>query len=533
MGGEPTPTMARELWALHLSGEEITAQEEAMLREILLKNEGTRRELLADHQTHRCLQALSIPVNEDEFVSGVMNRIVEAQNSAPDSVPPQAPPVARVTAPERDAEQVPIKEPRRNYPLRRRTKSVWLRAWSVEPVVAVAALVAFLALGAMAGFVFRSRSQVVGGSRANRTVTRPYRLSKPKAIPSVVDNGVGTLVSSELGSWERPRAGGSRLQPGLFRLDRGEAEIELDSGALVRLIGPAELKIDSANQLQVERGTLAAVVPSSAGELRLETPTSKLIGQTATMDLVVDLNGGSDVFVREGAVSVEPWANLAGGKPLVLTSADVNRVTVWPASDTDPRSPLAIASQSDGGKFSGRISVNGSEMGFHSREAFETVRQRVETQFRDSVDQLERDWASAVRLYGGGKATGAVSLNGVRMGFQNLDDVIELQRKLAETTAFQSAASGGNANGARAFQGMININGEVREFSSAEEFEKAQKDVFGPLQALGIGGFSAGNLKDVLNSAPQNQWPPDNPFLPRNNQPADNFGSPAKGNLPL
>jgi hypothetical protein len=329
-------------------------------------------------------------------------------------------------------------------------------------------------------------------------------------------------------------------------LERGEAEIKLDSGTLVRLVGPAEFKLDSSSQLAIDRGRLAAVVPRSAGEVRLRTPTSNVIGEIATVELVVNQNGASDVLVHDGAVTVEPWASSAIRKPLLLTSTDVNRATVWQPSDTDPRSPLAMTCQGAGGKFSGLISVNGREMDFDSPEAFEAVRQRVEVQFRDSVEQLELDWASVVRLYGSGRTAGEVSLNGVRMGFENLDDVIQLQRTLAEAAARQSSNS--NAAEAGSFQGMININGEVREFSSVEEFEKAQQDVFGPLQALDIGGLDVRNLRDVFKAAPkprqpedkrpedkrpEDKRPDDNPFLPQNGKPANGFNPPAKGNLRL
>jgi hypothetical protein len=524
MNGELRTT--RELWARYLSDEGITVEQEAKLRETLLTNEETRKELLADDTIHRCLQTLSIPLEaDDKFVKGVMTRIVASQHSWQLADPPQPPPI--VEAPDRTPAVKQVRVIRRE----RRRKNGWLRPRSVEPLAAVAALALFFAFGSLFGIVFSHRSQVADQMPAEQPREYPNRAATPRAIPIASEPGVGTLVSTEFGSWDRPRTEGSRLRPGPFRLERGEAEIKLDSGTLVRLVGPAELELDSPSQLAIHRGTLAAVVPRSAGEVRLRTPTSNVIGEIATLELVVNQNGASDVLVHDGAVTVEPWATSAKGKPLRLTSTDVNRATVWQPSDTDSRSPLAVTSQSVGGKFFGLINVNGRELDFASPEAFEAVRQRVEIQFRDSVEQLERDWASAVRLYGSGRATGEVSLNGVRMGFENLDDVIQLQRKLAEATAQQHSNS--NVAEAGSFQGMININGEVRKFSSVEEFEKAQQEVFGPLQTLDIGGLDMRNLRDVFKAAPKPKQPADNPFLPRNDKPADEFNLPAKNSLRL
>ncbi len=528
MDGELRTT--RELWARHLSDEGITGEEEAKLRETLLTNEETRKELLADDTIHRCLQAISIPLEEeDKFVNGVMTRIVESQHSLQLAGPPQPPPI--IEEPDRApaVEQVASAVPVIRCDPRRRRKNGWMRARPVQPLVAVATLALFFAFGSLVGIVFSNRSQVADRMPPHQPREHPNRAAKPRAIPIASEPGVGTLVSTEFGSWNRPRADGSRLRPGPFRLEWGEAEIKLDSGAIVRLVGPAEFKLDSSSQLAIHRGTLGAVLPRSAGEVILRTPTSKVIGEIATVELVVDQNGASDVLVHDGEVTVEPWANSANGKPLLLTSTDVNRATVWQPSDIDPRSPLAMTSQSAGGKFSGLISVNGREMDFDSPEAFEAVRQRVEIQFRDSAEQLERDWASVVRLYGSGRAAGEVSLNGVRMGFENLNDVIQLQRKLAEAAARQS--SDDIAAEAGSFQGMININGEVRKFSSVEEFEKAQQEVFGPLQALDNGGLGEGNLRDFFKAAPKPNRPGDNPFLPRNGKPTNEFNPPARDNV--
>ena len=516
MDGEQTTL--RELWARHLADEGITGEEEAKLSEALLSDEETRKVLLADSTVHRSLQALSIPLEEEgKFVDDVMARIVKSQHCTNLADPPLAPPIVK------EPERTPaVKQVAGAVPVirheRRRTKD-WMRARSVKPLTAVAALASFFVCGSLVGSFFTNRSQVADRMPPEQPLERTNRLAAPRAIPIQSEPGVGTLVSTEFGSWDRPRADGSRLRAGQFRLDRGEAEIKLDSGTLVRLVGPAELKLDSPSQLAIHRGTLSAVVPKSAGEVKLRTPTSNVIGDAATVELVVDQSGGSDVLVHDGSVRVEPWATSGNGKPLLLTSTDVNRATMWQASDTDPRSPLAMASRGEGGKFSGRISVNGREIDFDSPEAFETVRQRVQAQFRDSVKQLESDWASAVRLYGKGKATGEVSVNGVRVGFENLEDAIQLQQKLAEAAAQQPSNSKDAAAGS--FQGTININGEVREFSSKEEFEKAQQDVFGPLKALGIGGLGERNLRDIFDVAPKPKLPADNPFLPRNRKPAD------------
>ncbi len=126
MDGELRTT--RELWARHLSDEGITGEEEGKLRETLLTNEQTRKELLADNTIHRCLQAISIPLeDEDKFVNGVMTRIVESQHSLQLAGPPQPPPI--VEEPDRApaVEQVASAVPVIRCDPRRQRKNGWMR----------------------------------------------------------------------------------------------------------------------------------------------------------------------------------------------------------------------------------------------------------------------------------------------------------------------------------------------------------------------------------------------------------------------
>lgn len=104
---------------------------------------------------------------------------------------------------------------------------------------------------------------------------------------------------------------GTRLTAGdRLSLNSGTIEITHDSGAKVRLEGPAAYIVSSANRGVLEEGDLSACVPPRAIGFVVDTPAGQIIDQGTEFDVKVrkDKKTGAstaDVRVIKGAVDIE------------------------------------------------------------------------------------------------------------------------------------------------------------------------------------------------------------------------------------
>jgi len=87
---------------------------------------------------------------------------------------------------------------------------------------------------------------------------------------------------------------GAKLPAGPLRLESGSAQVLLNSGAAVTLIGPTEFEITGNNTAFLTRGRVLARVPERASNFTLHTPTTT----------VVDLGTEFGVHVTESDVEV-------------------------------------------------------------------------------------------------------------------------------------------------------------------------------------------------------------------------------------
>ena len=140
--------------------------------------------------------------------------------------------------------------------------------------------------------------------------------------------------------------------------------------------------------------------------------------------------------------------------------------------------------------------MNGESVEFTSPEAFENARKRVNERFDAASERFHEDWNKTLQQFRGAAAAGSLNLNGRNIGFQGIDEIIKLQQRMLEQSPQMNR--GGLTRKAGSFSGTIHINGETRTFDSAEEFDKAQREAFGPLETLGIDVFDVPQIQQMM-----------------------------------
>ena len=535
-----------ELWARYMCGARLSSAEERFLCDAMERDGDLRRGLRQDHEIHQMLIALKPAKGDgdDGFVNAVMARCRQVQSDGIEVFPvvdgagsrhlpcnrskngfgtPEPPPVAKD-----DVELPPISTPASATPFHRSVKSVprnrdsrarrsrQKSSPSLTPahiLVAGLAIVLFFGLGVMTGIIVSGPSELSRPQATNDKHKKRRNSDDPRPhAPPIKRTGIATITSSDFGAWERPRVAGSRLEPGHVQLRHGRAEIAFDNGTVLKLVGPADIRLVSLDKIAVNRGAVSASVPKSVNGLKVLTPASQVVDRGAEFALAVSDAGATDVLVHHGDLTVEPWGKADSfPMPLMLTSSNRHRATVFEPVDGNLHGPLATVVRSVDGDFSGQITINGRSMEFSSPESFENMRKNVWGRFRESADRLEQDWSDAVRI---GTSDGSLQLNGVNFGFDSVDDILKLQQRIFEAARKRPDDDGG-ASRSGSFEGTLNINGEVRKFSTPEEFEAAQREAFGSLKGLGIDVFDKARLKDVFETLLPKDDAAEKPVVPR------------------
>ncbi len=102
---------------------------------------------------------------------------------------------------------------------------------------------------------------------------------------------------------------GQRLETGLLECQDGSIDITFDSGAIIKLQGPASLRIESEIRASLLSGAITANVPEPAHGFEILTPSSFLRDLGTTFSVRVIDDRVTDLHVLEGLVEAMP----AGG----------------------------------------------------------------------------------------------------------------------------------------------------------------------------------------------------------------------------
>ena len=130
-----------------------------------------------------------------------------------------------------------------------------------------------------AGFSMPSRLLLAAAAVVTLALTAWFVMSvsfspSQTVIQQAQGQGVAVLTDADNARWaESPAATalGTDLPTGVLKLDAGTAQIMFKSGAVVDLVGPAELRLDGVNQAHLSHGALRAYVPQQARGFTVNT----------------------------------------------------------------------------------------------------------------------------------------------------------------------------------------------------------------------------------------------------------------------
>ncbi|AGA31586.1 FecR domain-containing protein [Singulisphaera acidiphila] len=147
---------------------------------------------------------------------------------------------------------------------------------------------------------------------------------------------VATLLEARNVVWgtASPIAVKSRLSPQAIRCTSGLLRLAFDSGALVTLEGPADLRILSGMRLRAIQGRITARVESETKGFAIETPSTLVVDQGTEFGVEVDANGRTGVVVFEGLVDLSRPKSAA-------TPAEVTRLVQGEALRVDREGGLS------------------------------------------------------------------------------------------------------------------------------------------------------------------------------------------------
>jgi len=99
-----------------------------------------------------------------------------------------------------------------------------------------------------------------------------------------------------------PTLKGSQLKAGVLSLESGYVSLRFHSGALIKLEGPAELKIEAPLLCHLVSGTMVAEVPPSAHLFKVITPKAEIVDLGTSFALKVNKHGESQFRVLNGEI---------------------------------------------------------------------------------------------------------------------------------------------------------------------------------------------------------------------------------------
>lgn len=116
----------------------------------------------------------------------------------------------------------------------------------------------------------------------------------------------------------------------LLELLAGEFDLLLDSGARLRVAGPATLRCTGDNEIEFLHGQLTAYAPQRAVGFTVHVAGAKLVDLGTEFGLQVDPLGSAEAHVYQGEVTVE--LDAAAGEPIHLRS---NQAVRWKRGKRD------------------------------------------------------------------------------------------------------------------------------------------------------------------------------------------------------
>ena len=154
---------------------------------------------------------------------------------------------------------------------------------------------------------------------------------------------VGSLTSAPQAKFtgRSPSVGDSFTEGDVVVLDSGEAHVSLASGVEFILKGPAKLKFDSANHVELRSGVLTAHVAAWGSGFTVDTSAMRVV-DLGTKFAVSASSDDVETQVLQGQVRVQPLAStVSGRRSVLLTQGEGIRV------DSGADEPIRFVAQKD------------------------------------------------------------------------------------------------------------------------------------------------------------------------------------------
>ncbi len=166
---------------------------------------------------------------------------------------------------------------------------------------------------------------------------------------AVLTKSVGLQWSSHTNN--RPELG-SALEPGVFEIKSGMAQLEFMQGATAILEGPADAKLINANAVSIRSGKLRAHVPKVAIGFSVDLPMGQVVDLGTDFGVEVHPEGSAEVFVYRGKVQYkgvdfegnEVLNELSGGEAIYLDSFGISTPLDMPSGNFLGTADLAFRS---------------------------------------------------------------------------------------------------------------------------------------------------------------------------------------------
>jgi hypothetical protein len=319
----------------------------------------------------------------------------------------------------------------------------------------------------------RFRVQPVAGKQDFSITTPTVLLNGQNEVLAYLDVGPvdGTLVQIERGAlkarpWANQRA--EELSLAANGMDRG-------------IFGPA-WRDDSPQPATAvamnEDGQFSSLIAAGDRPLRISSPTvfAQVLDTSRTM-----IREDPTQFSQQWQGMVENLDNSAAN-----TDLNINGQSVRPTTPDEMMKQFnsvreQMMSGMPGGTngnsssaFSGMLNVNGQEQRFTSPEEFQEAQQRM------FGPMFGRIMMSQMQIGGNGNGTngasGSGALGGSGQGFGMMTGGSKLPG-FENGTSSRSGQPTGESNSMSTFSGMMNINGQVRQFTSPEDFNRAMQQL--------------------------------------------------------
>jgi ferric-dicitrate binding protein FerR (iron transport regulator) len=171
----------------------------------------------------------------------------------------------------------------------------------------------------------------------HRPVARNLNLAKRVPQP------VGSLKSAPEAKFagKKMRSGDAFTEGDVVVLESGEANVSMASGAEFVLKGPAELKFDTANHVQLRRGLLTAHVAAWGSGFTVDTSAMRVV-DLGTKFAISASTDDVETHVLQGQVRVQPLiSTVSGRRSVLLRKGEAIRV------DSGAEEPVRIAAEKD------------------------------------------------------------------------------------------------------------------------------------------------------------------------------------------